>query len=667
MAARAPRIETRERRRVGRIAVATLLTMLLLLGRATGVWQAVEGRAFDLLSTIAPPRPTGPGPIVITIDEPSFSALGRQWPWPRDIHATLIERLRAAGVRAIGVDLVFADPSDPAADAVLARAAGRDTVFAADETLIEDRHGNTLIRTEPLPEAASGGARSGIASVSLDGDGVLRKMPRYREGFAAMTAHAAGAVPKGHGGAPRLIQYFGPANTYRRISYYQALEPRTYLPPGLLRGRTVLIGYNLQAAADVNTGATDAFETPFTASTGQLTSGVEVQATILDNLVHDLSIGTLPGWLDVLFLLLAALTAFLISRSPDPWRKAIGSIAAIVAVGVGSWLLLRFGRVWLSPAAPASALVLVTAGLAARDYVLERRLRQDVQSAFAQYLSPAFIERLVQDPTQLRLGGDTREMTMLFADIRGFTTISESMKDDPEKLVRIINGILTPLSDAVVRNGGTIDKYIGDCVMAFWNAPIDDPDHALNAVRTALDMIAAVGPINDALREKMPPGSAQIEIRIGVGVNSGRCVVGNIGSSQRFDYSVLGDAVNVASRLESETKNFGVSVLIGERTALLVGDRLPLIAIHRIAVRGKTEPQAVYTIAPSDAPLGAVRGELVDFLAALQRGGDSSAMVAKRLAREHPWLEAYVECMLKRHGIEGSATGRSRFGSKADN
>ena len=165
MAARAPRIETRERRRVGRIAVATLLTMLLLLGRATGVWQAVEGRAFDLLSTIAPPRPTGPGPIVITIDEPSFSALGRQWPWPRDIHATLIERLRAAGVQAIGVDLVFADPSDPAADAVLARAAGRDTVFAADETLIEDRHGNALIRTEPLPELLAGGAHSGIASV----------------------------------------------------------------------------------------------------------------------------------------------------------------------------------------------------------------------------------------------------------------------------------------------------------------------------------------------------------------------------------------------------------------------------------------------------------------------------------------------------------------------
>ena len=201
---------------------------------------------------------------------------------------------------------------------------------------------------------------------------------------------------------------------------------------------------------------------------------------------------------------------------------------------------------------------------------------------------------------------------MLFADIRGFTTISESMKDDPEKLVRIINGILTPLSDAVVRNGGTIDKYIGDCVMAFWNAPIDDPDHALNAVRTALDMIAAVGPINDAIREQMPPGSAQIEIRIGVGVNSGRCVVGDIGSRSAFDYSVLGDAVNIASRLEGGTRSFGVSVLIGGR--LLCSWRSPPVDSyppHRGS--GKTGPQAVYTIAPSDSPFGAVRGGLVDF------------------------------------------------------
>ena len=660
MAARAPRIETRERRRLGRIAVAVLLTMLLLLVKATGVWQTVEGRAFDLLSTIAPPRPIGASPIVIAIDEPSFSALGRQWPWPRDFHATLVERLRGAGVRAIGVDLVFADPSDPAADAALSRASGDDTVFAADETLSEDRHGKTLIRTEPLPELLAGGARSGIASVSLDGDGVLRKMPRYQDGFAALTAHAAGAEPKKQGDAPRLIQYFGPAGTYPRISYYQALDPQTYLPPNQLRGRTVLIGFNLQAAADVNAGATDAFETPYTASTGQLTSGVEVQATILDNLVHGLSIGTLPGWLDLLSLFLAALAAFLIARSPDPWRKAVGSIGAIVAVAVGSWLLLRFGRVWLSPAGPTSALVLVTAGLAARDYVLERRLRHEVQSAFAQYLAPAFIERLVQDPTQLRLGGETREMTMLFADVRGFTTISESMKSDPEELVRIINGILTPLSDAVVKNGGTIDKYIGDCVMAFWNAPIDDPDHALNAVRTALDMIAAVGPLNAAIRAAMPRGSAPLEIRIGVGVNSGPCVVGNIGSDQRFDYSVLGDAVNVASRLESATKDHGVSVLIGESTALLVGDRLPLVAINRIAVRGRTAPQAVYTIAPADVPLEAVRAELGAFLAALQPGGGGSASVAERLAREHPWLGAYVECMLKRHGIEGSATGQFR-------
>jgi adenylate cyclase len=593
MAARAPRIETREHRRASRIIAAGLLTLLLLAATTSDVWRAVDGRAFDLLSTLAAPARPADSPILVAIDEPSFSALERQWPWPRDIHARLMERLRAAGVRAIGMDVVFADPSDPAADAALAGAAGRDTVFAADETLHDDPHGASLIRTDPLPLLLSNGARSGVASVSLDGDGVLRRLPAYPDSFAAMIARAAGHAPARPDGDPRLLQYFGPPGSYPRISYYQALDPDHYLPPDLLRGRTVIVGYALQAAADVGAGATDAFETPWTAATGQLAAGVEAQATLVDNLVHGLSIGTWPRWLDALCLALGGLAAWGAARPPAPLRKAVGALALLLATFAASWLLLRFGRVWLSPAGPGAAIALVTAGLAARDYMLERRLRHDVQGAFAQYLAPAFIERLVRDPGQLRLGGETRELTILFADIRGFTTISETMKDDPEGLVSIINGILTPLSDAVVRHGGTIDKYIGDCVMAFWNAPLDDPDHAMNAVRAACDMLAAIDPINAGLGARTPP----LSIRIGIGINSGRCVVGNMGSDQRFDYSVLGDAVNIASRLESASKDYGVPLLIGQSTAAAVGDRAPLALLDHISVRGRTEAQAVCTLA----------------------------------------------------------------------
>jgi adenylate cyclase len=595
MAARAPRIETREGRRIGRMLAAGALTLLLLVVSRTTAWEVVDGRAFDILSTVAPPAMPADGPIIVAIDEPSFSALERQWPWPRDIHATLIDRLRAAGVKAIGMDVVFADPSDPAADAALGRAAGRDTVFAADETLSEDAHGDSLIRTEPLADLLTSGAKSGVASVSLDGDGVLRRLPRYPDSFAAGIARAAGMNPAKPG--RRLIQYLGPPGSYRRVSYYQALDPENYLPPNLLRGRTVIIGYNLQAAADVDAGATDAFETPYSAITGKLTAGVEVQATIFDNLVHGLSIDTLPGWVDAIALLLAGLLATLAARSRVPWRKGLTALGMLAVILLGSWLLLRFGRVWLSPAGPCAALAAVAAGLAARDYVLERRLRQDVQGAFAQYLPSDVIERLVQDPGQLRLGGEAREMTMLFADIRGFTSISEMMKGDPQALVRMINDILSPLSATVMRHGGTIDKYIGDCIMAFWNAPLDDPDHALHAVQAGMEMLDALGQINEALAEMTPPGAAPLTVKIGVGINSGTCVVGNIGSAERFDYSVLGDAVNVASRLESASKDYGVPILIGESTAELIGDAIPLREVARIALRGKVEAQGIYTVA----------------------------------------------------------------------
>ncbi|PXA87143.1 adenylate/guanylate cyclase domain-containing protein [Nostoc sp. 3335mG] len=649
MAARAPRIETREHRRMGRLAIVAAIALLMLGVRLLPAWATIDGRAFDILSTISPPLPREPGAVIVAIDEPSFSALEKQWPWPRDIHAKLIERLRAAGVKAIGMDVIFADPSQPAADAALAGAARRDTVFAADETVSEDAQASTVIRTEPIPDLVANGALSGVASVSQDGDGVLRRMPRYPDGFAAQIGRAAGmtvTMPE----RPRLIQYLGPAATYPRVSYYQALDPAKYLPPDMLRGRTVIVGYSLQAAADLHAGATDAFQTPYTMRTGQLTPGVEVQATILDNLVHGLSIATLPHWLDWIAILAAAILSVLLGRSPHPSRKLALAVVAIVVTLAASWLLLRYGRAWLSPAGPSAMFAFAGAGLALRDYALERRLRRDVQGAFAQYLAPTMIERLVADPKLLTLGGEAREMTMLFSDVRGFTTISEAMKHDPQGLVRMINGILTPLSDVVVAHGGTIDKYMGDCVMAFWNAPLDDPDHALNAVRAGLDMVAALPRINEGIRAALPEGAPPVEIRVGVGINSGTCVVGNMGSDQRFDYSVLGDAVNIASRLEGTSKSYGVAIVVGEATAALIGDRLPLIEIDRIAVRGRSEPQAIYTIL-SDTDLegidlAALRAEQREFLAALREEADNAGHLGARIVARHPAFSSYVDAMV---------------------
>jgi adenylate cyclase len=226
----------------------------------------------------------------------------------------------------------------------------------------------------------------------------------------------------------------------------------------------------------------------------------------------------------------------------------------------------------------------------------EQRRRREIQRAFGQYVSPAVVERLVAHPELLSLGGETRELTVLFADIRGFTAISERLKDDPQRLNQVINAVLGPLSDIVMDHGGTIDKYIGDSVMAFWGAPLADPDHARNAVAAAQAMLVAMDGINASLDAAFCDERALPPIRIGIGVNTGDCVVGNIGSQRHFNYSALGDPVNVASRLVGLSKVYGVSLLIGESTASLLPAELTPREVDRIAVRGRVGPQALFTL-----------------------------------------------------------------------
>jgi adenylate cyclase len=582
------------RRNLGLRALLAAVTIAMVCCAGALDWfEPLDGQAFDRLSTIAPPQPEGAGPLIVAIDEPSFQAIGKQWPWPREQHAALLTALRKAGAKLVALDIVFAEPSNPESDAALAAAAGKDSLFAADETIIDDDYGTRVVRAVPLPALLAGGARSGIASLKLDGDGVVRRIPRYPDGFmaelAAMTGKPADMAQQGG----RLIQYFGRDGSYDRISYYQALDPARYLPPGKLKGRVVLVGQALQTSPEAGKGGVDSFETPWTVQTNRLSSGVEVQATILDNLLFGLSIAPPPGWLLYLLALLGGMAGWLASVPKAPMRKALFGLAGLAAVLLGCWLVLRFGRVWASPVAPAASLAAVVIALATLDFSTEQRRRRAIQGAFGHYVAPAVVERLIADPSLLNLGGETREMTILFADIRGFTSISEAMKDDPQGLTRMINAILTPLSEVVLDHRGTIDKYMGDCIMAFWNAPLDDPDHARHGFEAAQAMLGAMDRINRSLR--FEAGREVPQVRIGIGLNSGACVVGNMGSESRFDYSVLGDAVNVASRLESLCKTYEVPLVIGASTAALLGDWVSLREIDRIAVRGRSESEAIFT------------------------------------------------------------------------
>ncbi|MGO8529443.1 CHASE2 domain-containing protein [Rhizobium ruizarguesonis] len=573
----------------------TVLIAISLLSRLPA-WSLLELRSFDYLSTVDDPRPPPGGPVIVAIDEPSLADINAQWPWPRSLHAQLVRQLRTAGARVIGLDIIMAEPSNPENDDAITKAVGPDVVLAGDETLIETPQSSQLIRATPLPQLTEAGAVTGIASVDLSGDGAFRRIPGYEDGFAAMLMKASGAAPKALP-AGRLIQSFGAARSYPTVSYYQALDPENLLPPDYFKGRVVLVGLSLQNAPAIDKGGVDAFATPYTVHTGTLTSGAEIQATIYDNIRRGLSIAEARLPLVAACILISVLLAAATVWRSTGWLTIVASAVAVLAFAAASFAGIRFAHVFVSPLGPVVAYVSVAFGQAAFDYAEERRNKRQIIRAFAQYISPDLVKRLSNDPSQLKLGGERRTLSVLFSDVRGFTTIAETLKDEPEQLTGLINRLLTPLSDVVMDHGGTIDKYMGDCIMAFWNAPLDDPDHALHAVKASLAMQAAISSLNRELeREAAARGGRPHVLKMGVGINTGECIVGNMGSTRRFDYSCLGDSVNLASRLEGASKNYGVALLLGEETARLVAGTYTVIELDRIIVKGRTVPSPVYTV-----------------------------------------------------------------------
>ena len=281
-----------------------------------------------------------------------------------------------------------------------------------------------------------------------------------------------------------------------------------------------------------------------------------------------------------------------------PWIGAKWTMLLffMVAVGAGgtSWYMFAAHRMLFDASYAIIAILLLYTLLTYSGYAKEEAQRRQVRDAFAHYLAPDMVEQLAENPDQLRLGGDQREMTLLFCDVRGFTTISEQF--DAIGLTTLINKLLTPLTNAILERKGTVDKYMGDCIMAFWNAPLEDPQHARNGCISALAMLEEMDPLNERLRlEAEEEGRKHIPLKVGLGLNSGLAVVGNMGSDQRFDYSVLGDTVNTAARLEGQSKNYGVNIVIGEATNTQIPD-FATIELDLIQVKGKTVPVRIFAL-----------------------------------------------------------------------
>ncbi len=324
--------------------------------------------------------------------------------------------------------------------------------------------------------------------------------------------------------------------------------------------------------------------------------GVEVHAQLLQNIL-DKNYLARPWWAEgaeiVAIILVGLLTIAMVPFLGAVWTLVLALVTIAVLLGFSWWFYDAHGLL-VDMVFPAIAIFIVTVVLTYLNYMREERERRQVRGAFSRYMSPDLVAQLAEDPSRLTLGGEMREMSVLFADIRGFTTISEQF--DAEGLTKFINRYLTPMTNVILERKGTIDKYMGDCIMAFWNAPLDDPDHAINGVRSALAMFVESDKMNVELkREAEEENRPYIPLRIGSGVNTGVICVGNMGSDMRFDYSVLGDDVNLGARLEGQSKTYGVDIVIGENTYAYV-ENFAVIQLDRIQVKGKTVPVDIYCV-----------------------------------------------------------------------
>ena len=403
------------------------------------------------------------------------------------------------------------------------------------------------------------------------------------QGIEAIRVGAV-TIPTDHAG--HMWVHFTGHQTDRYISAADVMNDA--LPSGSLQNKVVLIGTSAAGLLDLRSTPLD-----------RVLPGVEVHAEMLEQMILEHFL-TRPYWAaeaeTIALLILGLFFVLAVPRLGAIWPAVIGSSLALGAITF-SWWAYSSQLLLIDPAYPLISLLAVYLATSLIGFMRTEGERRQVRSAFANYLSPALVEQLARHPDRLKLGGETRDMTLMFCDVRGFTAISEGFKSNPQGLTRLINRLLTPLTDCILRREGTIDKYMGDCIMAFWNAPLDVKNHAHQACESALAMRRALDELNterqtEATNENIP----FMPLNVGIGINCGDCLVGNMGSDQRFDYSVLGDAVNLASRLEGQSKNYGVDIVLGEAIAKRVEDDFAILELDLIAVKGKSEAVHIHAL-----------------------------------------------------------------------
>ncbi len=598
------------------LAIALLVAGLLTASYLLTFLSTTQVRSTDFLFASST-QTQATSTVMVGIDQRSYRELLPQYgpmvSWPRSLYAQAVDRLTQAGARVIAFDLFFDAPTDKDAALIdaLQRAGNVITPVEAQGPRqflpgpgIAQEFEAFVRPIDPIVKAAAG---EGTVNVTTDQDSVIRSLPLViRAGQQDVPALALAAVarfvrrPAVLDGAPEasavfaagravpilesgsmVINYLGPPSSPGQEGAVPIIPlvdiVKGMFEPSLVKDKIVLIGLTIRSM--------DEFATPTT--TGTRMWGVEILANAIETILSERYLAPASNGLTIGLITALALAAALCAALLPMWATvATGGLVILYLIAAS---LAFDSGLLLNMVYPPLALLLSFSLIMIYRVVIEQAEQRTIKGVMARYLSPSVSQWALKDPERLALGGETRTMTVLFSDLRGFTTLSQNM--DPQALTSLLNEYMTAMTEIVFKHDGVLDKYIGDAIMAFWNAPMWQEDHALRACQTALDMVARIREMQaDWARRGLP------QLDLGIGINTGRMVVGNMGSRERLAYTVLGDTVNVASRLEGLNKEYGTRIVIGEGTRAAAGDRLEYRFLDLVAVKGRTEPLAVYEV-----------------------------------------------------------------------
>jgi adenylate cyclase len=615
---------------------ALLLTFLLEISGGLAPFRL---KTLDLLFRNVPLAKASPQVVVVTVDQADldfFKKQGVVWPWPRQLYANIIDYCKESGARAVIFDVLFTEASSygPEDDQRLAQAAA-----AAGNVVLpfflsrENKGANPLIPalldkaglqipgpppreavqyrsvTAPVGILMDGAAALGNVESNPDADGIYRRTPLvslFKDRWLPILPFAA-YLRLGKNGPLKfvkdgllvgnlripldgqgnlLLKYRGPARSHQRFSAANVIASearvRHNLPPIYpakdFAGKWVLVGLTAPGLLDLKASPM-----------GGVYPGVDVHATLLDNLLRGDFLRTLPGWgLWIWALVLTAFMAAAVLFSPS-LLVTLAAFFALLLAHLALAALAFWSGLWADPVQPGIALALSFGLATAYSYATEGRQKRYIRGMFGQYMSEKVISHLLAHPEKLKLGGERRQVTLFFSDLAGFTTISERL--DAETVVTLLNDYLSAMTEIILEEAGTVDKFEGDAIMALWGAPLDEEDQAQLACRAALRQRAALEGLNQRFAGmKLPP------LKMRIGLNTGEAIVGNLGSAKRFDYTVIGDTVNLASRLEGLNKFYKTAIMASEATAMGCQDAVAFRELDLVAVKGKEKPVRVFEV-----------------------------------------------------------------------